>query len=295
LIVTSKLVDLARNQGLVADHPIYNGFIEDLRSSLKNAALEARTIDRIIDSLAWKVGREPLTFPLYMINERCVFSMKQIMLAQMSRPNGIFERFLDTEIRGRYFEIHCRRLLRKGGVSVFPSRIVVKDYLPPEVSFRLWGSLKAESDIDVIGRAGRFLLVLECKEMKKNPRIRKTQPRISHEANILSKASVEIFYKAKWLSGGGRGTGINNKRLSRFLSSRAFSHVIPVAVTNQQVRTPGSADSAATISLGDLLTVCNEPDSRIIPVSDSQALLNVGERGASAEVGTPIILAALAF
>jgi hypothetical protein len=131
--------------------------------------------------------------------------------------------------------------------------------------------------------------------MKKNPRIRKTQPRISHEANILSKASVEIFYKAKWLSGGGRGTGINNKRLSRFLSSRAFSHVIPVAVTNQQVRTPGSADSAATISLGDLLTVCNEPDSRIIPVSDSQALLNVGERGASAEVGTPIILAALAF
>jgi len=221
------------------------------------------------------------------VNDNYIFSMRRVMVASIFKPNGFYERFLDSEIKGRYFEIHCRRLLRKQGLKTVPHRVPVEHFLPPDVSLRLWDTQKEESDIDVVASLKELVFVIECKAMKRVGG-KLSGFKGSHEHNVLVKSSIENYYKSLRLLDN-MGTGNLARDVRKFLSNESIKFIIPLTVTNLETRIQGTSESAAVISIADLLALCREADSRIVQTNEEAVQLRLGSLRSSEDMMTPLI------
>ncbi len=190
--VCQSLKDLARAR---PPHSIWYGAPNKLTSRIeKDTRIGKRSVRLILDSMIWDHNLPPFLFPMYRLESFFVFSLWRVMLAEASRLELHFADSVNNDVKGKAFERACRTLLSKHGFLVLPERLPVNgEYLPREVSMNLWGRVKNQTDIDVVGQKGRFILVLECKETKR------PDVKMLKKVHFLEKCAEELSYKTKWM------------------------------------------------------------------------------------------------
>lgn len=268
----------------LCDHNVYYGTESEFMEAARSSSFSPNLASKLIKSMTWRVNSRPVSFPIFYVSGRVIFSLRRILVLSISRPLEIFEHQLNTEIRGRVLEQNCRRLLRARKLSVYPRRLPSAGFLPLAVSYELWGFEKQKSDIDVIAAQGDAILIVECKELsgedKRGGRFG------TSDLNVLLKAARENFYKTLWLAENWRK--LPEHMATKFLSIAKPKTFVPLVVTNQQIRHTGSSDSAAVLALEDLLKLTDGFAKNESPfVSGGVMLINTDPPGTSLE--TPVV------
>ncbi|MCW4018585.1 MAG: hypothetical protein NWF00_07925 [Candidatus Bathyarchaeota archaeon] len=130
---------------------------------------------------------------LIRVNGWVMTNFKRLSHMQFSLLEKCFYEAYDNNLKGVMFEEGCRKMLQANGFLTFTERVVIAEpFLPEEVSVKLWGKIKRGTDVDVIACNNQVVLVIECKEAKWTP------PSISTK-NLMTKYSIEHFYRAKWV------------------------------------------------------------------------------------------------
>jgi len=278
---TEFLGRLARTR----DHSVYYEREDALLQLAKDDSFEPRIATKIISSLTLRQGARPEAFPIFRINDFLLFSLRRILALQIQRPVEIFEHHLNNDIRGREFEKHCRRLLRERGFSVYPRRLIITDFLPANVSIELWGFEKKKSDVDLIATKNGFVLVAECKELKRKGKGRRKHR--TSDLNVLIKAGRENYYKARRLSETRRN--LVNPKATNLLSAPDLRVIVPLVVTNQQYRSGGAEDVAAVVALEDLLGLADEIIKNSMPFPSPNGILTIHSNQPEAGLVTPTV------
>jgi len=131
---------------------------------------------------------------LITVDDIAMTSFRRLSVSRFSLLQNCFNDYYENDLKGKSFEKACRKLLKDNNFNTLPSRVdVFEPMLPLEISQKLWGKQKAQTDIDVIASMKNNVFVIECKEIKlKLPRLR--------EQNQFKKYLVEQYYRVKWIS-----------------------------------------------------------------------------------------------
>jgi hypothetical protein len=181
-----------------ADQHVYYGTLKKtLRALMSDTGLLKKECEDIVEFMTWRRGRPPLRYPIYVSGLYRYTSYRRLSAARFIQLEELFsEAYRHEDEKGRIFEERCRGQLRNAGLSVYPSRLVVPfQVVPSEVSEELWGNAKTRTDFDVLAKAGRFGLVIECKETKI------PYQRLLKRTNLFEKYIIELYYKTLWASG----------------------------------------------------------------------------------------------
>ena len=164
----------------------------------------------------------------------------------------IYDRWNDGNKKGIEFEIDCREILRSESCIVLDDRLQI----PP-----------LNSDIDVIGKTGDVLFVIECKsELRRNKR--KTSQ--LHEFERYYKRLLE---KADWISN-------NFDVFSKLLDNSIFltqniKTIVPLLVTRITQLSPG-LQSVSTSELKEIVSkICSPKNGFIEIILDSNVAIQI--------------------
>ena len=180
-----------------ADQHVYYGALRKTVLALtSDTGMPRKECERIIESMTWRRGQPPLRYPIYASGLYRYTSYRRLSAARFIQLEELFsEAYRHEDEKGRIFEERCRDQLRRAGLRVYPSRLLVPfQIVPSEVSEGLWGKAKTRTDFDVLGKTGRFGLIIECKETKI------PFQRLLRQTNLFEKYIIELYYKTMWAS-----------------------------------------------------------------------------------------------
>jgi len=182
----------------------------------------------------------PEKYPnLIIVDGFAMTNFRRLNVSRLSLLQNCFNDYYENDLKGKAFEKACRKLLKDHNFNTFPSRVdVFEPMLPLEISLKLWGKQKAQTDIDVIACMKDNIFVIECKEIKtKLPRLR--------EQNQFKKYLVEQYYRVKWISE-------NFLKFKEYLSDSGLKSLsidfdrpinfFPLVVTNRLINIDGASE-----------------------------------------------------
>lgn len=265
-LVCHSLRELAR---VKPPHSIYFDAPSRLISHVKQkSGLPEHKVSIIIASLTWQGSGPAGFFPIYQLQPFSAFSYIRVMFAEASRLNLHFVEAVNNDTKGKAFEKACRDLLSKSAFQVLPGSLQVKgDYLPPDVSSRLWNKVKTETDIDVVAKKGKVVFVLECKEIK--PR----SETAVRKAHLLERHAEELFYKATWMTSQIASGAFTPEQMKTLPKLRNGDHVIPLVVSTSI--TGDEESSVAVLTYDELVKVCSSDWVENAVVNSQSPLLDM--------------------
>jgi hypothetical protein len=176
-------------------HSIWYGAQSRLSSQVeKETRIGRKAAGATLASLIWNKNLPPFLYPIYRCGPFVAFSLWRIMLAEQARLEFHYAHAVNNDVKGKAYERACRKVLTKRGFLVLPESLEISgEFIPPEVSMDLWGHVKRQTDIDVVGKKGNLIMVMECKEVKR-PNVK-----MLRRIHYLEKCADELPFKARWL------------------------------------------------------------------------------------------------
>lgn len=212
-------------------HPVYQNDKAELAKEVRRITkLSNAVVGRILLSLTWRNGANPLTSPILPVGSQRIFSMRGAMSGELSRLEAHFGGPQYSDQAGKHFEARCRDILASQHFKVYPDRLdVVGEYLPTELSVQLWNHIKTGTDIDVLAARGDFVLVLECKE--RNHASKKIVPL----AHLLDKLREDLVYRTRWIQHESLEGLIGKEWATKLTGSGHDLWLVPLIVTNYPI------------------------------------------------------------
>jgi len=262
-----------------ADQHVYYGKMENVLAAVKiETKLADKECRRVIEFMTWKHGEQPIRKPIYATALYRYTSFRRLSAARTllmeSHFRGIYTK---QDEKGRIFENRCRDLLRESGLGVYPKRLEVPfQIVPSEVSKRLWGKAKTQTDLDVLGTKGRIGFIIECKEVKIELQ------RLTKKTNLFLKYIIELYYKSLWISG-------NRLKFTELLGTQAklfadVDYLIPLVITTFPFDVGPS--SIALLTFPELETIAKSIDKIKVEVEGNRSYARLPWRGEETSVST---------
>jgi hypothetical protein len=226
LKVAEALAKLAARQ----THGIFVGGQTELLRRIKAlSGVSGSVAARVLWSMTWHGGERIGFCPIMTAERKRIFSLNFVLSAEVERLDSAFDSLHLAGIKGERFEQRVRDLFASKGFAVYPTALKLPyQYIPGDVSIKLWHREKRSTDMDVIASGGKLIIVAECKERASfGGRAKIPEQRYRNFA-------VDLRYKTIWMqqNPGDLSKLLGREWSERLLGSRGSKYLIPILVSN---------------------------------------------------------------
>ena len=199
-------------------------------------------IEKVLDLFILKPGDPIFSKCIFINGIECIYSWSLITFPLQNMMSEIYDQWYDGNKKGIEFEIDCREILRSESCVVLNDRLQI----PP-----------LNSDIDVIGKNGDILFVIECKSESRRKK-RKTSQLYEFE-----RYYKKLLKKTDWIS---NNFDIFSELLgnSNFLTQNVKT-IVPLLVTRIMQLSP-SIQSVSTSELKEIVSKIRSPENGFIEI-----------------------------
>lgn len=272
--VCRSLLSLARQR----IHSVYCDRTETLQGQLAASVAGIGNSAEIVTSMTRQPRTDLSEFPIINVEGYSIFQFGRVLSSLTERAQVVYDDVYNNSPKGEAFEVRCRALLSQRGFETIPNRVPIPSGFSPK---------KDSTDVDVIAKKGRFVLLLECKAEKF--RLRRGHPSNgpSRMQNRFLAYSSETYERAAWLSNKKNRDVLPDANASKILSDGQIV-LIPLVVTTYPVTVPGEKQ-VGIITLAELERLALDlGDSRVLE-KDGQRYLDLSDLTVGGEARTIIL------